>query len=272
MRFKLNLSMTDRKQNVLPVNYQYELSAWIYKVINQSDPAFAEWLHQMGFSDDKKQFRLFTFSNLNVRHREIIGDRLLIKADPVELIISTLPDETIRHFVTGIFRDSEFRLGDRISSVGFKINSIEAMQPPVFTEGMSFKSLSPIFVSQKIEGRKHAKYLSPADDGYLRLLIGNLKEKYKVFTGHESMFDENDAELELLSPPKQKGIAIKTNTPQATKLVGYHYNFTIKADADLLRIGYYTGFGEKGSQGFGCCEVRKLKKVLGGTCFGIVVE
>ena len=248
--------MTDRKQNVLPVNYQYELSAWIYKVINQSDPEFAVWLHNKGYCDKNKQFRMFTFSNFNVRHREIVGDRLIIKADPVELIISTLPEETIRHFVTGIFRDREFMLGDRISSVGFKINSIEAMTPPVFTDEMSFRSLSPVFVSQRIEGRKQAKHLSPLDDGYVQLIINNLKEKLKVFTGVESQFDASEAELELLSPPKQKGIAIKTNTPQATKLIGYHYNFKIRANAELLRIGYYTGFGEKGSQGFGCCEVK----------------
>ncbi|MEI6141959.1 MAG: CRISPR-associated endoribonuclease Cas6, partial [Mariniphaga sp.] len=114
----------------------------------------------------------------------------------------------------------------------------------------------PIFVSQRIEGRKQVKHLSPLDDGYIQLIINNLKEKLKVFTGVESHFDPCEAELELLSPPKQKGIAIKTNTPQATKLIGYHYNFKIKADAELLRIGYYTGFGEKGSQGFGCCEVK----------------
>ena len=256
MRFKLNLSMTDRKQNVLPVNYQYELSAWIYNVINQSDPEFAAWLHDKGFSDSNKQFRLFTFSNFNVRHREILGDRLIIKADPIELIISTLPEATIQHFVTGIFRDREFRLGDRISSVGFKINSIEALPPPVFTDEMSFRSLSPIFVSQKIEGRRQAKHLSPLDEGYTPLLINNLKEKLRVFTGIESTYDASEANLELQSPPKQKGIAIKTNTPQASKLIGYHYNFKIKADAELLRIGYYTGFGEKGSQGFGCCEVK----------------
>ncbi len=248
--------MTDRKQNVLPVNYQYELSAWIYNVINQSDPEFAAWLHDKGFCDNNKQFRLFTFSNFNVRHREILGDRLIIKADPIELIISTLPEETIRHFVTGIFRDCEFRLGDRISSVGFKINSIEAMPPPVFTDEMSFRSLSPIFVSQKIEGRRQAKHLSPLDEGYTSLLINNLKEKLRVFTGFGSTYDASEATLELQSPAKQKGIAIKTNTPQASKLIGYHYNFTIKADAELLRIGYYTGFGEKGSQGFGCCEVK----------------
>lgn len=254
MRFKLNLSLINRKQNILPVNYQYELSAWIYKMINQSDPLFGEWLHNKGFSDDKKQFKLFTFSNLNVRHREITGDRLLIKSDPVELIISTLPEETMQHFVSGVFRDRKFTLGDKISNVGFRIDSVEVLPAPDFTNEMTFRSLSPVFVSSKVEGRRYAQYLSPNDEGYLPLIINNLKEKLRIFTGLAYPPDDQENHLELLSPPKQKGIAIKVDTPQASKLVGYHYNFKIKADIALLRMGYYCGFGEKNSLGFGCCE------------------
>ena len=254
MRFKLTLALINRNQNVLPVNYQYELSAWIYKVINQSDPDFAAWLHDKGFSDDKKQFRLFTFSNLIVPQREIIRDRLIIKSDQIELIISTLPEETIQHFVSGVFRDREFTLGDRISGAGFKINSIEALPIPIFTSEMSFRSLSPIFVSDKVEGHRYAQHFSPVYEGYLQLMINNIKVKYKVFTGKESLFDVQNAALQLLSPPKQKGITIKAGTPQQSKLIGYQYNFKLKADAALLRMGYYCGFGEKNSMGFGCCE------------------
>ncbi len=255
MRFKLNLSLINRNQNVLPVNYQDELSAWIYKVINQSDPDFAVWLHDKGFSNDKKQFRLFTFSNLIVPQFEIIKDRLIIKSDQIALIISTLPEETIQHFVSGVFCDREFTLGDRISDAGFRINAIEALPAPVFADEMSFRSLSPLFVSGKVEGRQYAQHFSPDHEGYLPLMINNLKAKQKVFTGTESSFAIQDAALELLSPPKQKGITIKAGTPQQTKLVGYQYNFKLKADASLLRMGYYTGFGEKNSMGFGCCEM-----------------
>ena len=255
MRFNLNLSLIDRNRNVLPVNYQYELSAWIYKVINHSDPVFADWLHNRGFSNDNKQFRLFTFSNLIVPQYGIIGDRLIIKSDHVGLIISTLPEETIQHFVAGVFRDREFTLGDRISSAGFRINSIEAMPPPVFTDEMSFRSLSPIFVSDKVEGQKYAQYLAPDYDGYTQLLINNLREKLKVYSGAEQLFCEHDGGMKLLTRPGQKGITIKAGTPQQSKLVGYRYNFKIKADAALLRMGYYTGFGEKNSLGFGCCEI-----------------
>jgi len=255
MRFNLCLSLLDRNRNVLPVNYQYELSAWIYKVINQSDPAFADWLHNKGYSNDNKQFRLFTFSNLIVSQYEINGDRLIIKSDKIELIISTLPEENIRHFISGIFRDREFVLGDRISNAGFRINSIEAMPSPTFTDEMSFRALSPIFVSGKLEGQKYAQYFRPDYDGYAQLLINNLKEKLKVYDGAELIFREYSVRLDLLSPPRQKGITIKAGTPQQSKLIGYHYNFKIKATKEFLRMGYYCGFGEKNSMGFGCCEV-----------------
>jgi CRISPR-associated endoribonuclease Cas6 len=254
MRFKLSLSLISRNQNILPVNYQYELSAWIYKVINQSDPAFAEWLHNKGFSGDNKQFRLFTFSNLIVPQREILNDRLIIKSDQVDLIISTLPEETIQHFISGVFRDRELMLGDRISNVGFRIDTIEALPIPIFTDEISFRSLSPVFVSDRVEGCRYAQYLSPDRDGYFQLMMNNLKEKLKVFTGQEPAFNAQDATFTLLSQPRQKGITIKAGTPQQSKLVGYQYNFRIKADAALLRMGYYCGFGEKNSLGFGCCE------------------
>ena len=256
MRFELTLTLANRHQNVLPLNYQYELSSLIYKTINQSNPQFAAWLHDKGYSDNTKQFRLFTFSNFNVRDREIIDDRLIIKSEVVKLIFSTLPEETLQHFVTGLFMDREFTIGDRLSKVGFRVTSIEALRPPVFKDEMYFKTLSPIFVSQKIEGRKQARHLPPNEHGYIQLIINNLKEKLRIYTGIASTLDVQEASLELLSSPKQKGIVIKANTPQATKLISYHYNFKIKADPELLRIGFYTGFGEKGSQGFGCCEVK----------------
>lgn len=256
MRFKLNLSPIERNRKVLPVNYQYELSAWIYKVINQSDPAFASWLHDKGYCDDNKQFRLFTFSNLIIPQYEISGDRLIIKSDQIELIISTLPEATIQHFIAGIFRDREFTLGDRISSAGFVINAIEALPVPVFSNVMSFRALSPIFVSRKVEGRPYAQHFSPDYEGYVQHLINNLKTKLKVYTGIESPFKVEDATLKLLGSPRQKGITIKSGMPQQSKLVGYQYNFKLKADQNLLRIGYYTGFGEKNSMGFGCCEIR----------------
>lgn len=41
MRFKLTLEVIEKQKPLLPLNYQYELSSWIYKVIDQGDPLFS---------------------------------------------------------------------------------------------------------------------------------------------------------------------------------------------------------------------------------------
>lgn len=86
---------------------------------------------------------------------------MIIQSDQIKLVISTLPEETLQHFIAGIFRNREFILGDRISSAGFRINSIEAMPSPVFKDEMSFHALFPIFVSNNVKGQKYANIMRP---------------------------------------------------------------------------------------------------------------
>lgn len=63
MRFLLNLNIDKRRNgSLLPLNYQYECSALIYKILFNANRDYATWLHENGFTGDKKQFKLFTFS------------------------------------------------------------------------------------------------------------------------------------------------------------------------------------------------------------------
>ena len=46
MRFKLAIKFEGKIPVILPVNYQYPLSAWIYKTIHNGNNEFAAWLHE----------------------------------------------------------------------------------------------------------------------------------------------------------------------------------------------------------------------------------
>jgi CRISPR-associated endoribonuclease Cas6 len=63
MRFKLTL-YTRQIQPQLTLNYQYPLSAAVYKIIERSDAAFSELLHNTGYGKGHKSFKLFTFSDI----------------------------------------------------------------------------------------------------------------------------------------------------------------------------------------------------------------
>lgn len=65
MRFKLTLNRAT-KQRMLPMDYQYYISAWIYKVIGKADKEFARFLHDKGYGgSESKLYKLFCFSRLN---------------------------------------------------------------------------------------------------------------------------------------------------------------------------------------------------------------
>lgn len=53
MQFKLTIEPTGL-QRTIPINYQYEVSAWIYKTIRFGNGGFGEWLHSQGYMEEIK--------------------------------------------------------------------------------------------------------------------------------------------------------------------------------------------------------------------------
>src|SRR5680860_845049 len=145
MRFKIRLKRTSREK-FLPINYQYELSSAIYKVIDRSDSEFSDFLHSQGYLAHGKQFRLFTFSRLNFKGFTTIKEASRIEhyGEEVSFEISFLIDQAAEEFIKGLFLAQEITLGDKISRIDYLVSSIETIAPPVFKETMSYRCLSPI--------------------------------------------------------------------------------------------------------------------------------
>jgi CRISPR-associated endoribonuclease Cas6 len=261
MRFKLILRKTKEQETaILPVNYQYPVSAWIYKVINKSNSEFAEWLHSHGYTDGNKQFRLFNFSHLQTKNAKVKNDRLFIHDHEMILFISFYPIEAMEHFITGLFKDQVFSIGDKKSGAAFHVQTIERIPEPQFMPETTFKTLSPVIISHKTaENQKYAEYKHPKDEEYGQLLINNLFAKHNTFYTIKDKTkyldpEQHHCQFKLVTEPKQKLITIKAGTPQESKLKGFLYQFSLEAPEQLLRFGYYAGFGEKNSLGFGCGE------------------
>lgn len=252
MRFSLQLVPdTSIFGNTLPINYQYELSSFVYAAIHRSDAQYSTWLHQNGFIADNKQFRLFTFSHLHVPKYNIAGDRLMIESPTVEWQIAFLPGRSTEEFIRGLFSEQVFTLGDRQSKVQFRVTGIELMAEPVFTTDTVFTTLSPVCIARHIPETNQIFYESP-DSPYAReAMLRNLKNKYAAYHGHDYT-GFGTFELKLLSKPISKLVSIKTGTPYQTKIRGYTFRFKLKADEELLKVMWNSGLGEKGSMGFGC--------------------
>ena len=262
MRFKITFRTEEKAfRNIIPLSYQYELSAWIYGIIHSGDPVFAKWLHSKGYIAEGKSFKLFTFSRLQIPKYQfqISDDRLILKNGDIVIYISFLLESAAEPFIMGLFRNQEMILGDRISKAAFMVKSVERLADPSFKNSVSFHALSPIVIN-KVDG-KHGTYLSPDDAEYETLFFQNLVRKYIAITTILGKNEDPDAHntvitrFELLNKPKSKLVVIKSGTAQETKIRGYMFDFKLTSPIGLIRTGYFAGFGEKNSVGFGCGEI-----------------
>ncbi len=250
MRFKLHLNIDKSKTgDMLPASYQYELSSFIYRTIARGDREFATWLHSNGFRLEGRNFKLFTFSQLEIPRWKIEGDRLRILSDDLALTLSFLPERSTEEFIKGVFSEQAFTLGDKRSKISLIVRNIESLASPQYQEAMEFQTLSPLCLSRKNDNGR-IDYLSPAHEAAGEIILNNLLRKYEAFY-NKPYTGDTDFAFELLSEPRSKLITIKANTPQQTKIRGFMCRFRLQAPAELMRMAYKAGVGEKNSTGFG---------------------
>lgn len=256
MRFKLILAVKSRSYgNVLPVSYQYELSACIYHRLTGNKEAYREWVGFNGFepSDHIRQ-RILSVSNLYIPRIKVEGDRLQILAPKVQLWVSLLPERYTEAYIESMLGGEIFTIGDRVSKVEFQVIHIERCAEPQLATTSCYISLSPIVFT---EINNHCvRYISPEDSGYEKVVLQSLLSKYEFFYGKEFPY-ETSCSIELISPPKRKGIYIKRFTDREVKVIGYMYKFKLTTHPILHKLMYCVGFGEKVNLGFGCIETTK---------------
>ncbi|KAA6331405.1 hypothetical protein EZS27_019988 [termite gut metagenome] len=257
MRFKLTLKVEKAYfGNAIPINYQYELSAVIYKILAKSNEQYATWLHDNGFELGHKRFKLFTFSRLLVPQYEIDkeNERLIIRSERVEWYISFLPEKSTERFIQGIFMSQDFEIGDKKSCTRFAVLNVEAMPALEYRkEGITFETMSPICISTK-DDNWATKYLSPIDLKSKENIILGLTNKYEAFYG-KKYAGRLDYDFQVLNTPKPVLVKIKAGMAEETKLKGYMCRFKTNLQEELMKLMYEGGIGEKGSLGFGMVRV-----------------
>jgi len=257
LRIKLHLYQ-EKPEQLIPINYQYGISSFIYNTIATSNNSYSKWLHDSGFSSGNKKFKFFTFSRLDIRDIRVIGNKLKIFSDTLQLIISMYGIKSFDSFVTGMFENQKLRLFDNATEASFIINTIETEAEPEYSEKMIFRTLSPIVLSKKVNDRTVPQYLHPDAEDYFEYFKRNLEEKYIALCLHnnEKVIERKIQCLKIISTPKSRLIKIKEGKIDETSIRGFDYEFELQADKEFMKIGYETGFGINNSLGFGCVGVK----------------
>ena len=262
MRFNITLRVNAQKfGRRLPINYQYEMSAAIYKILSSGSGEYAQWLHDNGFTlENGKQFKLFTFSHLNIPERRLLkqSNQLELLSDHVFWQISFLPENSTQTVIGGVFENRAFEIGNCDSRVQFEVANIEIIPPPEFQETMCYNAVSPISVSFRDERGRDCYPRTPEEfanaDWVKERLLVNLLGKYSAFYG-EDYQGESFLDFSVLTKPKSSLVTIKSGSSAETKVRGFMCQLALNAPPELQRIAYESGLGELNSQGFGCLEI-----------------
>lgn len=244
MRFGITLTSSIR--HTIPMNYQYPLSAAIYKIIAKGDAEYASFLHETGYG---KGFKLFCFSDLRGKFK-VNGDSLIMQDSKVSFEISFHLPAASQNFVKGLFLSQTLEIAHKRSRAVFTVSSVEALPNP-FAGRKDSEIIQAYFqpASAVVAGIKNEKgnytFLSPDDPRFAEILLFNWKEKIK------SVFEESVEDkilyveiMALPKPPKSRLITVKAGTPAETKIRGWlNFGLRVTGEKRFVELLWNTGAG-----------------------------
>ncbi|WP_424355919.1 CRISPR-associated endoribonuclease Cas6 [Methanobacterium sp. MBAC-LM] len=238
MRLKISLASSSSNY-LIPYNYNHILSAIIYRKIADLD--LASKLH---FSKD---FKFFTFSQLNIPNRMPGNGGIISKDGKFHFFLSSPNDYLIQSMVEGYLEDPEVIFMNKKLSV----ENVQLLEKPKFKKRMKMKTMSPLVarIKQEKNGKLKIRDLDPNDLRFYAGIQKNLIRKYKAYHGDY----DGDGYVQIVpeqSSVQRKRIRIKKDE-QETFQKAYNMHFEMEADKRLLEFAYDVGLGERNSMGFG---------------------
>ncbi|MFS8542000.1 MAG: hypothetical protein LOD89_07915, partial [Tissierellales bacterium] len=110
MRFKCN-------RLELPIHYNHMIQGFIYKNISNRD--FREFLHEEGFKNNNRRFKLFTFSRLIGKYEYNKEKKTITFIDNFNLVVCSIIDDFINDFVkTCLFSENLYLNNQKINLIG----------------------------------------------------------------------------------------------------------------------------------------------------------
>ena len=236
----------------LPINYNYFLSGVIYRFLKESDPEYAQFLHQDGYEVENRRFKLFTFSQLMAKQRKIQGDQIHFRS-PLTWYVSSSQELFLANFAAALMETGILQ----IDCYKLHVQDVEVLPPPRFGQRLTFRCLSPITMSTVREraDKLVTHYCLPDDPQFSELVRQNLIRKYEAI--HQQPPEEKSFAMtfDQAYTDKREGRVTRLIDYKGIKIRGVISPFHVIGAPALIRVGYECGFGDKNGAGFGMVEV-----------------
>lgn len=262
---RIQFSLSCQKGTIIPINYQSEISNWVFTVLSKAGADLSNHVQQLGFDLASRTFKLFTFSPLAIYPYEMdqTKQEFRLLGNQVKLSVSLYLDQSFDQQIVHLFRQVPLTLGTLDGHPAeFGVKHWQIMPRMAFKETMQFKSVSPLSITTVEEGKPANQYLLPDHEVYDISFFNHAVRRFKAAMQYKSL-----AALKLIDPSfpmhyrllgqaKSRLIHLKPNPEGLVQLRGFVFDFEVSMPTPMMEFCYYAGFGEYPYLGFGYVDLK----------------
>jgi len=246
MRIKIVLESKD--SIVLPVGFNEIFQWFIYSSIKD------EWLHDIGFTLGKRNFKLFCFSSILTKGKFIKEKGIFIFPPKISFIVSSPVNWILEQLASGSIKKEKIDLWlNRVY-----LTEISVLKPAkIESDTVLVKALTPIEVHSTFEttSGKKTHYYTPFEDEFSSLINENARKKWSAFYKKEP---PSDIKIEPKGFNREKIVRFGTKNRYVI-VKGWTGNFKLTGNREFLAFILDAGLGSRNSQGFGMVEILNKK-------------
>ncbi|MCC8074696.1 MAG: hypothetical protein LIO95_01920, partial [Clostridiales bacterium] len=174
MQIKLRFSGQDI---LLPMASQYPIQGLLYRLLSGA-PGYASFLHDTGYRQEKKVFRLFTFGPPEGRylHRE----KHLLYPNGFRLEVRSCDPMFIQAMLQGTAQDRDCRLCGN----ALRLEDVRLEDRRIHAGAVRVRMRSPITVHTTLPDG-YTRYHTPEEDVFYAAIIDNAAEKWRAMYRQE---------------------------------------------------------------------------------------
>ncbi len=245
MQLSLTFSGTDAPVT-LPLASSWTIQGLLYHAIS-SDSAYSGFLHNQGYFDGNRRFKLFCFSELQPTGQ--------YRVNPAERTITYLSDVTLEirsvqpHFIGLLFSYFTSRPTVQLGENTVNVKNPRLGDSHIFTDRVRVRTLSPVTAYQTEESG-YTTYFSPLkteplEERFYEAVAAGAQRKWRSYHGSDKGFDLT------VKPAEGCRFTCRKTRFKSTFITAWHGEFDLAGNPAALDFLYQTGLGSKNSEGFG---------------------
>lgn len=239
---KYGLKFYCEKSLNLPVNYNKILQAALLNWLDDGD--YSKFLHDKGYTNERKKYKLFTFSNIKGDYIFKKENKTLTFNNEIIIVLSFYTNDSHDYILKNIRENKPIRFGESYAEF------MDCGVAEEYYKSCVVDTVSPITVHttlEKPDGKKFTYYYEPHEKGFKELIVNNLINKIEAICGEKPL--NTNFNIKPYNNKKQKRI---TTNYGGLIIKGWQGSFEINGSSEMIKMALLSGIGDRNSIGFGC--------------------